>query len=295
MKPPLLKPHPLHDAPVPVNPSIEEAPIPQKLIAQGENSQELAKEAAQTKEKTPKPAKRSRKPSKGESLAQVEYPPSQPTTPLAPTMTPEDLQQEVEQRLEEITGRATRQTRSLSQGLLELFEGSTMQYHLRNVFNDKEVGCRDAFTKERGWDIFHSFYGNRDNSIPVCNPWTLNFGKLVVTNVIVEPMLISELVKAYDVPSWMVRTIEGYVLLDISSRSIIQCFDLDKTALTIINKDILKRNYENKKDRYRKDIVPHFMRKLYKYSWNYVLPSKREPFRFDYFESYFVKTYYALG
>lgn len=88
-------PPPAHDAPAPVNPSIGEASIPQKSIPQGENPQEPAKEVAQTKEKTPKHAKCSRKSSKGESSAQVEQPPVQPTTPLSPAMTPEELQQEV--------------------------------------------------------------------------------------------------------------------------------------------------------------------------------------------------------
>ncbi|XP_057820229.2 predicted GPI-anchored protein 58 [Cryptomeria japonica] len=60
-------PSPTHDAPALINPSIEEAPIPQKPIPQGENPQEPAKEAAQTKEKNPKPAKCSRNLSKGES------------------------------------------------------------------------------------------------------------------------------------------------------------------------------------------------------------------------------------
>lgn len=179
--------------------------------------------------------------------------------------------------------------------MLELFEGSTIQDHLRFVFNDKEAGCRDYFTKERSWDIFHSSYGNIDKAIPVCNPLTLNLGKLVVPNFFVEPMLIRELAKAYDVPILMVRTTKGYVLLDISLGAIIQCFDLDNSTLTIINKDNLKRDYENKKDTYKKDLVPHFMRKLYKYSQNYVPPSEREPFKLDYFEPYFVKTYYALG
>lgn len=98
----------------------------------------------------------------------------------------------------------------------------------------------------------------------MCNPWTLDLGKLVVPHFFVEPMLIREIEKAYDVPSQMVRTTEGYVLLDISLEAIIQCFDLDKSTLTIINKDNLKRDYKKKKNRYRKDIFPHLMRKLYK-------------------------------
>lgn len=129
----------------------------------------------------------------------------------------------------------------------------------------------------------------------MCNPWTLNLGKLVVSNVFVDPMLIRELEKAYYVSSQMVRTIEGYVLLDISPNAIIQCFELDKFALTRINMDNLKMEYENKRDKYMKDLVPHFMRKLYKDSWNYFMPSEREPFNLDCFEPYFIKTYYALG
>lgn len=37
-----------------------------------------------------------------------------------------------------------------------------MDDNLRIAFNYKEVGCRDAFTKERGYDIFNYFYGNKD-------------------------------------------------------------------------------------------------------------------------------------
>ncbi|XP_057816416.2 predicted GPI-anchored protein 58 [Cryptomeria japonica] len=73
---PTKTPSPAHDSPALVNPSAEEAPIPQKPIPQGENPQEPAKEVAQTKEKTLKPSKHSRKLSKGESSAQVEQPPA---------------------------------------------------------------------------------------------------------------------------------------------------------------------------------------------------------------------------
>lgn len=139
-----------------------------------------------------------------------------------------------------------------------------MHDHLRTILNDKEAGCRDAFTKERGWEFFHSFYGNRDKAIPQCNPRTPNLVKFVVPNDFVEPMLLRDLEKEYYILRRMVRTTKGYVLLDISLEAIIQCFDLDNSALTSINKDILKRDYENKRDMYRKDFVPHFMRKVYK-------------------------------
>lgn len=89
------------------------------------------------------------------------------------------------------------------------------------------------------------------------NPWILNLGKLVVPNVFVEPMLIRELAIAYDSSRWSVRTPEGYVLLDISHRAIIECFGLDGSALKGINIGNMKREYPYKRDRYRKDLAPH--------------------------------------
>lgn len=176
-----------------------------------------------------------------------------------------------------------------------MFEGSSTKDNIRITFNDKEAECRDAFTKERGWDIFYSFYGNRDKPIPMSNPWTLNLGNLVVQNVFVEPMLIRELVVSYDSPSKTVRSVDGYVLLDISHRAIVECFGLDKASLKEFNRKNMERSYQYKKNRYRKDFVPHYMRKLFKISQNYVLASEMQPFILECFEPYFVKTYYALG
>lgn len=164
-----------------------------------------------------------------------------------------------------------------------------MHDNLRTTFNDKEAGCRDAFTKERGWDIFYYFYSKRDKHVPVSNPWTLNLGNLVVPNVFVEPMLIRELSKAYNSPSLTIRTVKGYVLLDISHRAIVECFALDGYALRGINAENLKRDYQYKRERYMKDLIPPFVRKLFKNSHNYFLPSEKEPFRLECFEPYFNK------
>lgn len=89
-------------------------------------------------------------------------------------------------------------------------------------------------------DIFHLFYQKRDKAAPVSNPWNLNLGKLVVPNVFVEPLLIRELTKNYHLRSMIVRTVTGHILLDISIDAIAECFDLDKTTLTKVNRNRLE-------------------------------------------------------
>lgn len=156
------------------------------------------------------------------------------------------------------------------------------------AFHDGEVGYRDAIKKEIGCDVFYSFYGNRDKLVLVSNPWILKLGKLVVSNVFVEPMLIRELAIAYDPPRRTVRSKDGYVLWDISHRAIVECFGLDGSSLKEIKSGNMENKYQYKNDRYRKEFVPHFMKKLYKNSPNYVLSSEREPFILECFEPYFV-------
>lgn len=114
---------------------------------------------------------------------------------------------------------------------------------MKVAFGDDESRCRGAHTTDRGWGIFYNFYGNMDKSILVSNPWRLNLGKLVVPNIFVEPMLIRELAKNYHLQSMIVKTAIGHVLVDVSKEAIIECFDLDRSALRRINKDRLKKEY----------------------------------------------------
>lgn len=120
-------------------------------------------------------------------------------------------------------------------------------------------------------------------------------GKLVVPNIFIEPILIRKLVETYDAPSLTIRTVEGYVLLDISHRAIVEYSCLDGSALKGINRRNLQREYQYKKERYINNLFPPFTRKLFKNSQNYVLPFERETFKLEFFEPYFVKTYYSLG
>lgn len=195
--------------------------------------------------------------------------------------------------MEEMEQRKKREGMCLHQHLLELFQGSTMQEGMKATFGDSESGCRDAHTNDRGWDVFYNFYGKRDKSIPVSNPWRLNLGKLVVPNVFVEPMLIRELAKNYHHQSMTVKTTTDHDLVDVSKEVAIECFDLDRSALRRINKDRFKKEYYAKRDFFKQKILPLFLRKLYKGGKRY-LEMEMKPLDLTLFEDYFTKTYYAL-
>lgn len=62
----------------------------------------------------------------------------------------------------------------------------------------------------RGWDVFHTFYGNKDQPMPISNAWKLNLGRLVVPNVFIEPMLIRELARKFNPPSCQKPSRIGY-------------------------------------------------------------------------------------
>lgn len=66
-----------------------------------------------------------------------------------------------------------------------------------------------------------------------------------------EPMLIRELAKNYHHQRMIVNTVIGHVLVDISKDAIIECFNLDRSALKSINKERLKKEYFAKGDFYR--------------------------------------------
>lgn len=91
-----------------------------------------------------------------------------------------------------------------------------------------------------------------------------------------------------------IRVANGYILLDVSKEAIVECFDLDRSAATKINKNMLEADYYSKKKLYRGKILPLYMKKMYKGSRSYLFDFERESFELNIFEDYFVRTYYAL-
>lgn len=126
--------------------------------------------------------------------------------------------------MEEVEKRKNRETRGLNQDLLELVPRSNMHESYKIVFTDYNFNSNNAHTSDRGWDIFFYFYGKKDKVIPVSNPWNLNLGRLVVSNVFLEPILIKEIEKHYHPLSMIVRMVNGYCLLDVTKELIIECF-----------------------------------------------------------------------
>lgn len=94
--------------------------------------------------------------------------------------------------------------------------------------------------------------------------------KLVVVNVFVEPLLIRELAKRYHPKRMTIKVANGYILLDVSKDAIVECFDLDRSALTNINKNRLEVDYASKNKLYRGNIMPLYMKKMYKGSKSYL-------------------------
>lgn len=86
----------------------------------------------------------------------------------------------------------------------------------------------------------------------------------------------------------------GQILVDIAKEAIIQCFDLDRSALKDIDMKRLGDKYTSRSNFYKEKMLPHYRKMMYKGGKNYILDLEKEPFRSSTFEHYFVKTYYAI-
>lgn len=60
----------------------------------------------------------------------------------------------------------------------------------------------------------------------------------------------------------IVKTATDHVLVDTSKDAIVECFNLDRSALKRINTNILKKEYYAKRDFYRQNTLPLFYKRL---------------------------------
>lgn len=101
---------------------------------------------------------------------EASQPQEKPIALVEPPKTVAKVERETMIKLEELARRQTIATQVLNQDLLDLFPGSSSLELTRKVWGNTEVGCRDVIMGHRGWDVFHTFYGNRDQPSPISNP-----------------------------------------------------------------------------------------------------------------------------
>lgn len=142
--------------------------------------------------------------------------------------------------------------------------------------------------------MYWYFYMNRNEGVPISNPWTLEMGKLMVPNVFFDIEIIWALSSRYHAPSKAIRLLDGQCLVDICREAIIRCFDLNKQAVTEIDLGRLKQEYKRLKRTYRIDELPLHMKMGDKNRVLPILSSKAKPFLVSDFQTYFKNTYYAL-
>lgn len=90
--------------------------------------------------------------------------------------------------------------RKLNQDLLDQLPGSifkpkrSVEWKLEDNYGD--VG--DVYTTIRSYELFMFHYHRHEKPEPICNPWKLSLGKLVVPNVYVDVDILKLLAQHYE-------------------------------------------------------------------------------------------------
>lgn len=121
--------------------------------------------------------------------------------------------------------------RPLHQSIVDILPGSTKEGK-KNFLVDIAQSCRDALISKSGWDLFLYFYNKRNEKISVSNAWMLDIARLIVPNVFFDVEFIRLLAKNYHSATKTVRFSNDTVLVEVTRKAIIECFGLNKQALT---------------------------------------------------------------
>ena len=110
-----------------------------------------------------------------------------------------------------------------------------------------------------GRSLFWYFFANRNEKEPINYPWRLDLGKIVIPNVFVDIELINLLDKHYEPTIKIVRKLDGMPLLVITKSCVEQYFRLSTQALTKIDIEHSKNEYQKimKFGKYME--ISHFM------------------------------------
>lgn len=84
----------------------------------------------------------------------------------------------------------------LRKALLDALPGS-VDTSSKIMFEDSWGECRDVDIPHTGRSLFWYFYNNRDEKMPLSNPWKLELAKVIVPNVFIDVELIEVLTRNY--------------------------------------------------------------------------------------------------
>lgn len=92
------------------------------------------------------------------------------------------------QKTGETSPKTKDEDRKLNQDLLDQVSGSTPKpkRYAKWKLEDNYIDVGDLYTTIRGYELFLFHYHRREKPKPICNPWQLGVGKLVVPNVFVN-------------------------------------------------------------------------------------------------------------
>lgn len=120
--------------------------------------------------------------------------------------------------------------RKLHQDLLDQLRGSRAKSRrttqLRpdaEKLEDKQKDLGDIWTTIRRYELFIFHYNSRIGHEPVCNPWKLNLGKLVVSNVFVNTDLMKLLVKHYNPKLKVICNLQVKPFIYVSTKQFLKC------------------------------------------------------------------------
>lgn len=122
----------------------------------------------------------------------------------------------------------TTQPRLLSQNLIDLLTSCTNKKpegkvlfcgpRVREGVMEKKCFIKDVKFPYTRWHLFQHCFRNRNLGIPLYNPWRLDMGKLVVTNICMDVDFLKDITSWYDLVSRVVKTFDRKVMVKITKQ-----------------------------------------------------------------------------
>lgn len=124
--------------------------------------------------------------------------------------------------------------RRLCQDLIDQLLGSVLKSRRSiqldpsaNRFEDIYQDIGDVWTNIQGYELFLFHYSRRTRHEPMCNPWKLNLGKIVVPNVFVNMDLFKLLAKHYNPNLKAICNLQGKPFVYLSKAALEEVFGFE--------------------------------------------------------------------
>ena len=169
---------------------------------------------------------------------------------------------------------------------VKLFLGSTNANSTDDlVFFDPYAKCLDT----NGAELFYYFYCNREEKIPICNPWKKNLAKLIFPEVFMDVDLMKALFQCYNLITKSFHRRDVTILCTLDRESFIEAFGLTGAMGQPLDLKDLKRRFEAHPTTFTRNSLLQHIPGEFKRVGDY--PKKiKDKMPMDKFKNYFVKT-----